>query len=45
MNIVPDQPDDAGRIDKGRTGLITLDQFNQRLVELLLAAVYHIEFL
>ena len=44
-HVVADDAHDAGRIDERRVGLILVDQFDQRPVELLLAAVDHVAFL
>ena len=43
-HVVADDAHDAGRIDERRLGLIVVDQFDQGLVELLLAAVDHVAF-
>ena len=45
VDVVPDEADDAGRIDERRVGLILVDQLDERFVKLLFAAVDDIHLL
>ena len=42
LHVVADHAHDAGRVDEGRLGLVVVDQFDERLVELLRAAEDHV---
>ena len=45
LQVVADDAHDAGGVDKGRLGVMPVDEFGQGLVELALAAEDHVHFL
>ncbi len=45
LQVIADDPHDAGGVDKGSLGVVPVDEFDQGPVELLFPAEDHVQFL